>query len=80
MPVADSELAKKYVNDKRKIVTKAWLGYSGQEEYEMTIKLGQYSLRRYSKGIDLLDCVPSGDSTDWVTLDMEKKTIELQLK
>lgn len=80
MPVNDSQLAKKYVNDKRKIVTKAWLGYSGQDEYEMTIKLGQYSLRRYSKGTDLLGCLPSDESTDWLTLNIEKKTIELQLK
>ena len=43
MPTIESELTKKYVNDKRKIITKAWLGFDGQDEYEMTIHLGQHT-------------------------------------
>jgi hypothetical protein len=79
MPVTESQLTKKNVNDTRKIITKAWLGYDGQDEYHMTIRFGKYSLRRYAKGYDLLDCLPSKDSLDWVVVDMEKKTIELRL-
>ncbi len=37
MPTNDLQLTKKNVNDKRKIVTKAFLGYDGQDEYDMTI-------------------------------------------
>lgn len=77
---AGIQLTKKRINDKRKIVTKAWLGFDGQGEYEMTIHFGQYSLRRYAKGTDLTDCLPSEDSLDWISLDQESKTIELKLK
>jgi hypothetical protein len=31
------------------------------------------------EGLSLIDCLPSEESLDWVTLDIEKKTIELQL-
>lgn len=80
IPTNDFQLTKKNINDKRKIVTKAWLGYDGQDEYEMTINLGRYSLRRYVKGTDLSDCLPKEDNMDWVLLDMKSKTIELKLK
>ncbi len=80
MPTNDLQLTKKNVNDKRKIVTKAFLGYDGQDEYDMTINFGQYSLRRYAKGTDLSDCLPNEETMDWVSLDMKSKTIELQLK
>ena len=79
MPFIDSQVTKKSVNDTRKIVTKAWLGYDGQGEYEMTINFGPRSLGRYEKGADLTDCVPSDESMDWITLDIEGKTIALQL-
>jgi hypothetical protein len=80
MPTNDLQLTKKNINDKRKIVTKACFGYDGQDEYEMTINFGQYSLRRYAKETDLSDCLPNEDTMDWVSLDMKSKTIELQLK
>lgn len=79
MPFIESQLTKKSVNDTRKIVTKAWLGYDGQGDFEMTINFGQYSLRRYAKGFELTGCLPSENSMDWITLDIERKTIELQL-
>ena len=80
MPLIESQLTKKSVNDTRQIITKARLGYDGQGQYKMTINFGQRSLRRYAKGADLTDCLPSAGSLDWIALDMEKKTIELQLK
>ena len=80
MPFIESQLAKKYVNDNRKIITKAWIGFDGQDEYEMTIKFGKYSLRRYAKGADLKDCLPGTETMDWITLDLEKRTIEIRLK
>lgn len=80
MPFIESQLTKKSVNDTRKIVTKAWLGYDGQTEFEMTIHFGQYSQRHFANGSDLTDCLPGDDSMDWIGLDIERKTIELQLK
>ena len=73
------QLTKKNVNDKRQIRTKAWIGADGQTEFELMVKFGDYSLRRYSKGTSLTECVPDCNSLDWVTLDEQEKLIELRL-
>jgi myosin-crossreactive antigen len=80
MPFIESQLTKKSVNDTKKIVTKAWLGYNGQGEFEMTINFGETSRECYAKGSDLTDSLPSEESMDWIILNIERKTIELQLK
>lgn len=79
-PLLEKQLSKKYVNDNRKIVTKAWIGKDGQTEYEMTIHFGKYTLRRYSKGTALTDCLPSDETMDWIDIDTKNKTIEVRLK
>jgi len=79
-PIPDSQLLKKSVNDTRKIVTTSWIGIDGQDEYEMTIKFGKYSLRRYASGANLIGCIPDSSSMDWITIDTNNKTIELRLK
>jgi len=79
VPFRERQLAKKSANDSRTIVTTAFIGYDGQGRYEMTIKLGRYSLRRYAKGSSMTDGIPSGSSMDWIILDMENKKIEIRL-
>lgn len=79
-PTSDNQLTKKSVNDTRQIVTKAWIGKDGQDEYEMKIRFGKYSLRRYSKGTEMIDCIPSSDSMDWIDIEPEHKKIEIRLK
>lgn len=74
------QLSKKHVNDKRKIITKAWIGKDGQDEYEMIIQFGKYSLRRCAKGTKFLDCIPETDSMDWIEIDPKKKQITIFLK
>jgi len=64
----------------KQIVTKAWMGLNGQDVYEMTIKLGLQSIKNYVKNIPLTDCLPDTKNLDWLTLDMDAKTIELRLK
>ena len=76
----ENQLSKKYVNDNRKIITKAWIGHDGNSQYEMTIKFGRYSLRRYARGTSLESCVPSEEMMDWINIDTVNKTIELMLK
>lgn len=61
------------------IETKAWAGYTGQDNYIMTIKFGQCALNNYTQGLSLTDCLPDEETLDWVTLDIPNKTIELQL-
>src|SRR4051812_25715246 len=48
-PFTEKQLTKKNINDTKTIVTTAFIGYDGQGKYEMTIKFGRYSLRRYAK-------------------------------
>jgi hypothetical protein len=79
IPSADYQITKKSVNDTRRIATTAWLGKSGQEEYEMTIRFGRYSLRRYAKGANMIDCIPSEDTMDWINIDTDDKAIEICL-
>lgn len=80
MPSVDSHLSKKSVNDTRKIITKAWIGVDGQDNYDMVIKFGKSSLRRYAKGLSLEYCIPKEQLSEWVAIDLENKVIELQLK
>lgn len=79
-PLVENQLSQKHVNDKRKIVTKAWIGKTGQTEYKATIHFGKYSLRRYAKGNDLTECIPSDESTEWIEIDTEYKTLDIKLK
>jgi len=78
-PFIDSKITKKSVNDTRKIETRAWIGKTGQYEYNMTIRFGKYSLRRYAKGTSLIDCIPSEETMDWIDIDTENKIIEIRL-
>ena len=62
------------------LVTMAYIGQDGQDEFEMVIKFGKYALRRYAKGREMIDCIPESNSLNWITIDKENKYIEIQLK
>lgn len=65
----------------KQIITKAWIGYGGQDIYEMKIKFGEKSLDKYKKGESLIDCIPkSDDPKKWIILDVNRRKIEVQLK
>ena len=72
--------SKKYINENRKLVTMAYIGQNGQDEFEMVIKFGKYVLRKYAKGREMIDCIPKSNSPNWLTIDKENKYIEIQLK
>jgi hypothetical protein len=80
LPFFDKELIPKAVNDSRKIITTAYIGYGGEHVFEMTIRLGKYALRRYAKAVSMVDCIPAAESMDWITLDVENRKIEVRLK
>lgn len=80
VPTSDKQLTAKNVNDTRKIVTKAWIGKDGQDEYKMTIHFGKQALSRYAKEHSLIDCLPGEETMDWINIDPEQKIIEIQLK
>ncbi|HLP11097.1 MAG TPA: hypothetical protein VK177_04135 [Flavobacteriales bacterium] len=64
----------------KKIVTKAKLGKSGQDNYEMTLVLGQNALHAYKNGLSLIDCLPAEESMDWIDMDATNRKIALFLK
>lgn len=55
------------------------MGKSGQDIYTMTLKLGKEALAKYSKGASIIECLPSEETMDWVSVDIENKTVELRL-
>ncbi len=71
--------SKKYVNDNRQARLKAFIGKDGQTEYEMILKFGTKSLSRYARDLNIEECIPSPDKENWFTIDIDNKTIEVQL-
>ncbi len=78
-PEISSHLNKDFVNDNRQIITTCWTGTDGQEKYQLVMKLGDKSLSRYANDLDLNDCLPSSETSDWLVVDLEHRTIELLL-
>jgi hypothetical protein len=71
--------SKKFVNDTGKIITKAWIGKNGQQEYELTMHFGNKAQSRFSRNLSLEECLPPEDAAGWIKIDVENKTVELQL-
>jgi hypothetical protein len=78
-PMPSSQLSKKSVNDTRKIITNAWIGVEGQDEYKMTVHFGKYALRRYARSQSLIDCIPQSSTMEWIKINTKEKTIEIYL-
>jgi hypothetical protein len=76
----ENHLTMKSVIETKEIPTMAWIGIDGQGRYTMTIKLGENAIESFKKGLSFIDCLPCEDSLDWITIDTQKRTIELQLK
>ena len=68
------------VNENKALETTAWIGQDGQDEYFLKINLGACALKNIAEGLGLIDCIPSADSMDWVSLDIQGRRIEIQLK
>jgi hypothetical protein len=63
----------------KKITTRAKMGRSGQDFYEMTLLLGNKALHNYEQGLSLINCLPGEESMEWIELDIAHKKIELKL-
>jgi hypothetical protein len=79
LPTIEREYSKKFVNDNRQIVMTAFIGLSGQDKYELTLKFGNKSLSKYARGLDISECVPNPENSDWFDIDIEKQKISIQL-
>ncbi len=75
----DENYSPKFVNDNRQILLKAYIGKDGQTTYKLIVKFGNKSLSRYTRNLDIKECVPV-DKSNWLFIDIEKKQIEIQLE
>jgi hypothetical protein len=80
MPDDEQQLTIANICKNKQIVTRGWFGYDGQGPYWFAIIFGAKALNTYVEGLDLTDCVPSDETVDWVTVDMENRNIELYLQ
>ncbi|WP_207430971.1 hypothetical protein [Sabulibacter ruber] len=65
--------------DSRRIRTKAWIGKDGQEEFSMTILLGEEAIVKFLNGGSLIDSIPREETKDWMDIDTEGRTVTVQL-
>jgi hypothetical protein len=81
LPEDTKSLLYKNIKINKEINTKAWLGYSGQEIYDMKIKLGKQSLENYKNKKSLIECIPkNNENLNWIKIYIEDKKIEVYLK
>lgn len=62
LPPLEADYSIKTVNDKRLVVMSAFIGITGQDKYELTLKFGKKALSRYTRGLDVSECVLSPES------------------
>jgi len=79
VPVDDIYFSKKFVNDNRYILLKAYFGNEGQTEYEFILYFGPKALSRYARDLTILECIPDTDASEWFFIDVQNKKIEIQL-
>jgi hypothetical protein len=79
LPTFENEYSKKFVNDNRQIVMTAFMGLSGQDKYELTLKFGNKSLSKYTRDLDISECVPNPENSNWFDIDIESQKISIQL-
>jgi hypothetical protein len=75
----NSYYSQKFVNDRREIQLKAFIGKDGQSEYEVTLRFGKKSLSRYARNLSIKECVPSSYNTNWFNIDTKKNKLVIQL-
>lgn len=79
LPTFEAHYSMKTVNDKRQIVMTAYLGPTGQDLYELTLKFDKKSLSRYARGSDISECVPGPENDNRWDVDPDRRTIWVQL-
>lgn len=78
-PLVDTESIAQVVRHQRRLSVIASMGYDGQDPYAMTVWFGPKAQGRVARGLSLDRCIPASDTMDWITLDQENKTVEVQL-
>lgn len=71
--------SQKFVNDNRQVKLQAFICKDEQTTYDLTLRLGNKSLSRYARNLDIVECIPQADFAKWFKIDTTKKEIEVQL-
>ena len=79
LPGAMNEYSKMAVSDKQQVMMTAFVGQTGQDKYELTLRFGRKALSRYAKNLSLKPCVPSPEDNNWLYIDPTNKEIVVQL-
>jgi hypothetical protein len=79
LPAYPEDYALQRINSTKQVITRAWMGKSGQDPYNLAIRFGKKAIRYYMRGNDLEECVPSTDNADWIALDERAKTAVVEL-
>jgi hypothetical protein len=79
LPDSEADYSKKSVNDNRQVVMTAYTGISGQDIYQLTLIFGRKALSRFARDLDISVCFPDSDSEGWWDVDVERRTIWIQL-
>lgn len=79
LPTFENDYSKKFVNDNRQVTMTAFIGPTGQDKYELTLKFGDKSLSRYARDLDIAECLSKNKTDEWFYIDVEKKKVFIQL-
>jgi len=86
LPDNESDYSSKHLFKTKTLVTKAWIDEGktkeeqrGQFLYDLTVDFGNDSLAKLKTGDKLDSCVPDDGADSWISLDRQRRKIEVQL-
>ena len=71
---------KKNINNKREVVTTAFIGKDGQDRYKLILKFGNESFNRHSRNLSITGYIPNADDKNWYSIDTVEKTLIVSLR
>ncbi len=81
LPKNIESLLYKNIEKNKEIITKAWIGNSGSDVYEMKIVFGKQSIEYYKNQKKLNDCIPkNNENPNWIKINSEKRIVIVELK
>lgn len=79
LPLSDKDLSQKSINDKRYVSMTAYIGFDGQDKYELILNFGRKALSRYARGLDIKECIPPPTDSGWYEVDQINKVVIVNL-
>ncbi|WP_026705444.1 hypothetical protein [Flavobacterium soli] len=76
----NQNISHEFINDKKHLVLKAFVGKFGIDEYKVVLNFGDVALNRIAKKIEIKRCIPSRKTPDLIAIDFSEKTINIQLE